>query len=237
MKRVEFHVHTIASKDSMLNKYLILFMCKIKKIDCVAITDHNEVFFAKSNIEFFKKHNIDVIVGEEIFTNEGEIIGLFLNKKINSNLSPEDTVREIKKQNGLVYIPHPYDLKRSKTVLSLQALERIYKDVDFIEKYNGRNVSDDFSIEQENIANKYKLRKIVGSDAHVFFEIGRNYCVVDSYERNKIIECIENAVFVEKKCIKFAHTCTKFIRLFKMIRKGDFSEIVRIIKRKVNRGE
>lgn len=236
-KKIEFHVHTISSKDSMLTKYLILLICKLKKIDCLAITDHNEVHFSLKNKNFFKKHNIDIIVGEEIFTSDGEIIGLYLNKRIEPNLSAIETVKEIRKQGGLVYIPHPYDEKRKKTVIIDSALKKIRKEVDFIEKHNGRNVNIDFSNKQNKIAEKYNLRKIVGSDAHTFYELGRNYCLVESYDRDKLIENIENAIFKEKKCIKFSHLNTKLVKTIKMISRGDFHGIIRIIKKKFTRGK
>ena len=65
-KRVEFHVHTRYSSDSMLNKYLLLVMCLLKKIEVIAITDHNTIEGAKKYFEFFKRFGIEIIVGEEI---------------------------------------------------------------------------------------------------------------------------------------------------------------------------
>ena len=232
MYKVEFHVHSSASKDSILNKYFILMMAKMRKIDCIAITDHNEVKFALNNKAFFEKHNLAVIVGEEIFTEDGEVIGLFLNKKIEPMKSAKDTIKEIKKQGGFVYIPHPYDEKRVETVLSEKVLQDIVNDVDLIEKHNGRNVSKDFSLMQEQIAEKYNLRKITGSDAHTFYELGRNYCLVDSFERDKLLKSIDNCVFHEKNCLKIAHQNTKFVKLFKMLMRGDIDGIFRIINRK-----
>lgn len=159
--RIEFHVHTIASKDSLLTKWFMLFMLKIKKINAIAITDHNEIKGALKYKDFFKKKNIDVIVGEEIFTADGEIIGLFLKRKIQEGMSAIDTVKEIVNQNGFVYIPHPYDEKRKDTVLTKKALQEIYKYVDFIEVHNGRNISYEFSEKQNEIANDFTLRKVV----------------------------------------------------------------------------
>lgn len=233
--RVEFHVHTVHSKDSMLNKFFILLMCKIKKIKCIAITDHNEIKGAVKYEKFLKKHNVNVIIGEEIFTSEGEIIGLFLMNKIEKNLSPEETILQIRKQGGLVYIPHPYDEKRKETVLKSEALKRIYKDVDFIECHNGRNISTMFSIKQNEIAEKYGLTKIIGSDAHTFYEIGRNYCYINSFNKEDLINEIKNAEFYKKKCIKVAHFHTKIAKIIKMMGNGEFSELRRIINKKIRR--
>ena len=112
MYKSEFHVHTRYSKDSILSYWLLLLILKIKKINTVAITDHNEVAGALKYKDKFKKHGIELIVGEEIFTNKGEIIGLGLTTKIEPDLSPKETIKQIKEQNGIVYVPHPYDEKR-----------------------------------------------------------------------------------------------------------------------------
>ena len=86
--KTEFHVHTRYSKDSCLNYLMLLLMLKIKKIDTIVITDHNEIKGALKYQKKLQKHHINVIVGEEIFTTKGEIIGLNLNKRIQEGLTP-----------------------------------------------------------------------------------------------------------------------------------------------------
>ena len=233
--KIEFHIHTSASHDSMLSKYFILLMCKIKGINCIAITDHNEVKNAIQFKPFFQKKGIEVIVGEEIFTKEGEIIGLFLNQKIEPYMTLPDTIKEIKKQGGLVYVPHPYDGKRNKTVISYDDIKKNCNDIDFIECHNGRNIKESYSKKQDEIATSLNLRKIVGSDAHTFYEIGRNYCLVNSFEKNKFISEIEKSDFKKRECIKFAHFNTKVVRLIKMIKGGKWNELSRIIDKKIRK--
>ena len=236
MYKTEFHVHTRTSKDSVLSYWLLLLMLKIKKIDTVAITDHNEVKGALKFKEKFKKHGIEIIVGEEIFTNKGEIIGLGLISKIESNLSPKETIKKIKEQNGLVYIPHPYDEKRYKTVLSEDEIEKNKNDIDFIEVHNGRNVSEKYDEKQNEIAEKYKLVKIIGSDAHTFFELGRNYVLTENkITINNLKQEYKNVKFKEKRCINFAHKWTKIAKIISLICGGDFNGIIRVIKRKFKR--
>ncbi|WP_217579010.1 PHP domain-containing protein, partial [Mesorhizobium sp. GbtcB19] len=94
-----------------------LLMLKLRKINVVAITDHDEIEGALKFKPFLEKHSIRVIIGEEIFSSKGEIIGLFINKKISPGKSPRDSMFEIKQQGGIVYIPQPYGEKRYKTVL------------------------------------------------------------------------------------------------------------------------
>ena len=128
--KTEFHVHTRYSKDSCLNYLMLLLMLKIKKIDTIVITDHNEIKGALKYQKKLQKHHINVIVGEEIFTTKGEIIGLNLNKRIQEGLTPLQTIKEIKKQNGIVYIPHPYDEKRYKKVMRKRSTHRHLKEND-----------------------------------------------------------------------------------------------------------
>ncbi|MBP3920926.1 MAG: PHP domain-containing protein [Bacilli bacterium] len=231
--RAEFHTHTRFSKDSILNKFFILFMLKLKKIKLIAITDHNEVKGAIKYQKFLKKFNIDVIVGEEVMTDSGEIIGLFLNKKIEPFQSPELTVKQIKEQNGIVYLPHPYDEKRYKTVLKEEKQIKLKDEIDFIEIHNGRNISEKYSDKQKDIQQKLKITPIIGSDAHTFIELGRNYIEIEYKNiedfKNNMKDIVEKSVSHKKKCIKLAHTITKFARIIKMIEKGEFNELYRTI--------
>ena len=103
--RLDLHSHTWYSHDSLLKPEHFVAACLAKGINCIAVTDHNEVDGAKAvaRLAPFK-----VIVGEEIRTRDGEISGLFLKHRIPPNLSAEETIREIRRQKGLVYIPHPF---------------------------------------------------------------------------------------------------------------------------------
>ncbi len=235
--KIEFHVHTSASHDSILLKYFLLLMCKLKKINCLAIADHNEIKNALKYKKFFEKKGIQIIVSEEILTKDGEIIGLYLKEKIEPNLTVEETINEIKKQKGLVYVPHPFDKKRNKTVLSKNKILTNKDKINFIECYNGRNVSEEYNQEQEKIAIESGITKLVGSDAHTFYEIGRNYCLVNSLKKETLEEAIKNATFKKSKCIKFAHFNTKIVRLFKLIKGGKWNELSRIINKKLKKSK
>lgn len=233
--KAEFHVHTNFSNDSMLNKYLILLMCKIRQIGLLAITDHNEIEGALQVKSFLNKYNIEVIVGEEIMTSCGEIIGLYLTDKIEPGLSVEETIKKIKAQNGIVYLPHPYDEKRYKTVLNHKMQEEYKEYFDFMEIHNGRNINMQFSDKQKELQEKMKVNEIIGSDAHTFIELGRNYIEMELPTRENIIECVGKGVFHKKECIRVVHLLTKIDRIIKLIGRGDFNGIYRIIVRKCKR--
>lgn len=234
--RVELHTHTHYSQDSLLNKWLYLVMLKLRRIKVVGITDHNEVEGAIKFKKFLEHFGIRVIIGEEIFSSKGEIIGLFLKEKIEPNKSPRETMLEIKKQGGVVYIPHPYDEKRYKTVLPEKEIARNLDLIDIIEVHNGRNIKDYFSRKQLEIGYKYKKIQSVGSDAHIFFELGRNYNIVESFiDKDDFLESMKYACFVKKKCIKISHQITRIVKLIKLARGGEFNEIFRIINKRYGR--
>jgi predicted metal-dependent phosphoesterase TrpH len=235
--KVELHTHTKYSHDSLLNKYFYLFMLKVKQIKIVGITDHNEIEGALEYKIFLGKFGIKVIVGEEIFTTKGEIIGLFLYKKIKQGLSPRETMFEIKKQGGLVYIPHPYDEKRYKTVLPENEIKNNIDLIDIIEVHNGRNIKEYYSEYQLKIAGIYPhITQVVGSDAHTFIEIGRNYNIIKEFNtKEEFIKNLKEAKLVKRNCLKTSHHMTKLVRVIKLLKKGQLNELYRIINKRFKR--
>src|SRR5258708_13138559 len=103
--RCDLHSHTYYSHDSVLKPEQFVAACLKNGINCIAVTDHNEVEGGKI---IQKVGPFQGIIGEEIRTKDGEISGLFLKKRIPPNLGAEETIAEIKAQGGLVYIPHPF---------------------------------------------------------------------------------------------------------------------------------
>ncbi len=165
---VECHAHTCFSGDCRTTLTRLLEACQATGINCIAITDHNTI---EGAVEFKKYAPLKVIVGEEIFTRQGEIIGYFLQEVIPAGLTARETVQAIKKQGGLVCVPHPFDRWRGSALKSA-ALHEILADLDIIEIFNGRNL---FSADNEkawNFAKQHGKLITVGSDSHFFREIG-----------------------------------------------------------------
>src|SRR6202043_820417 len=112
-----------------------------------------------------------VIVAEEIKTaGQGEVIGLFLEEKIPRGLTLEETVSEIKRRGGLVYVPPPFD--RMHAVPDYEHLLRILDDVDAIEVFNPRVAIGAFNDEAVRFAAKYRIVAGAGSDSHVAQGLG-----------------------------------------------------------------
>lgn len=219
-----------------MGKWALYLMAKLRGIDCFAITDHNEVAGALKYKPWLESKGIQVIVGEEVFTTEGEIIGLFLKERIQPGLTPEETIEEIRQQDGIVYLPHPYDEKRNKTVLSESAQIRLAKSFDCVEIHNGRNIKRSFSKIQKDKALKLHLLPVVGGDSHVFFEVGRNICITKKpFTRENFIDLLNNARFQTLDCLAFAHQVTRLVRIKKLIAKGDYDGLRRAVNRKLAR--
>jgi len=171
------HVHTSCSKDSLIPFDDLLETCDYNGIDCVAVTDHDTIECA------LKLHKIEpsrIIVGEEINTTSGEIIGLFLKELIPPGLSPAETVSRIKKQGGLVYIPHPFDNLRG-SVIKRQSLEEILPEVNIIEAFNSRSAFPFSNHKASSLALEKDIVAGVGSDAHSRFEVGKAYVLIEPF--------------------------------------------------------
>jgi predicted metal-dependent phosphoesterase TrpH len=112
-----------------------------------------------------------IIPGEEIKTDgQGEVIGLFLREEIPRGLSFADTIAAIKRQGGIVYLPHPFD--RLHSIPDAPTLHRHLGDIDVLEVYNARLLFEAYNEEALRFARKYNLLAGAGSDAHVLQGVG-----------------------------------------------------------------
>ena len=131
--KYDLHIHSKYSSDGYCDPRVLVKTAIKKKLSGIAVTDHNTI---KGGLKTIKYQNNDfqVIVGSEINTDRGEVIGLFLTEEIKSNTFI-DVTEEIKEQNGLVIIPHPFDEIRGNGI-NLQ--KKDVKSVDFVEVFNSR---------------------------------------------------------------------------------------------------
>ncbi|MGA3360483.1 MAG: PHP-associated domain-containing protein [Solirubrobacteraceae bacterium] len=166
---VDLHMHTDHSSDCATPVEVLLATARAEGLGAIAITDHNEVSGALEALG--KAEGIKVIVGEEVKTaTQGEVIGLFLRERIPRGLSLQQTVAEIRRQGGLVYVPHPFD--RMHTVPGYEHLLAILDEIDALEVFNPRVAIGSFNEEAARFAAKYRLTAAAGSDAHVAAGLG-----------------------------------------------------------------
>ncbi|MCD6519760.1 MAG: PHP domain-containing protein [Anaerolineae bacterium] len=176
--KVDLHIHTRFSNDSLTTLEDVLRWARRRGLDALAITDHNTI---EGALRLAQRSPIPIIIGEEIRTRQGELIGLFLQEPIPPNLSLRETAELIHKQGGIVYVPHPLDRVRHSAV-GREALLRIISQVDAIEVLNARVT---FPLDNQlarELAQRYDLPQGAGSDAHQGFEIGRAYVEMPPFE-------------------------------------------------------
>jgi glycosyltransferase involved in cell wall biosynthesis len=168
---VDLHMHTDHSGDCATPVEVLLSTARAQGLGAIAVTDHNEISGALEAREKAAEFGVKVIVGEEVKTAaQGEVIGLFLEEKIPRGMTLQETVAEIKRQGGLVYVPHPFD--RMHAVPDYEHLLDIVDDVDAIEVYNPRVAIGAFNEEAERFAAKYRIVAGAGSDSHVAQGLG-----------------------------------------------------------------
>ncbi len=176
--KADLHAHTHFSRDALTSVETFARRYQQAGIDCVAVSDHNNIDGALAVRE---SAAFRVIVSEEIKTTEGEIIGLFLQETIRKGLTPEDTVHAIRQQRGLVLVPHPYDRLR-RSPLRPQALLRIMKDVDIIEVFNSRTVFAADNGRSRRLAEEHGKLMSAATDAHTPWEIGLAHVEMPAFE-------------------------------------------------------
>ncbi|HSO27907.1 MAG TPA: PHP domain-containing protein, partial [Anaerolineales bacterium] len=185
--RIDLHCHTEASPDCITPLETFPEQLRAAGIRVQAITDHNVIWGAQELQQIvsgqqngnYQDYPLTIIVGEEISTTEGELIGLFLNEPIPGGLTPEETVEQINQQGGLVLLPHGFDpLKRFR--LQPAALERIADSVDIVETFNARVSRPKWNQAAVEWSKANDLPMSAGSDAHRLADVGTAWVEVDA---------------------------------------------------------
>jgi predicted metal-dependent phosphoesterase TrpH len=168
---VDLHMHTDHSPDCATPVEVLLATAREQGLGAIAVTDHNVVSGALEAREKSAEFGVKVIVAEEVKTaDQGEVIGLFIEDQIPRGLTLAETIAAIKRQGGLVYVPHPFD--RMHAVPDYEHLLGIVDDIDAIEIYNPRVAIGSFNEEAERFAAKYRIVAGAGSDSHVAQGLG-----------------------------------------------------------------
>jgi predicted metal-dependent phosphoesterase TrpH len=175
--RVDLHNHTHYSPDSILSPRRFVREARRRGLNVVAVTDHNTIRGALAVRELSEKA---VIIGEEVKSADGEILGLFLQEEVPKGLAASETIARIKEQGGLVGVPHPFDSLRS--ALSEDVMITLIDQIDFIEALNARMVFSAHNDKARDFAATHALPVTAGSDAHSPWEVGRCYVETPPFE-------------------------------------------------------
>lgn len=170
--KIDFHVHTHYSLDSLNDP--IKLIRKAEETGVVpAITDHNTIKAHKQ----LKNYKGRFIPGEEIRTDKGDLIGLYLQEEIPKGTSFLEAIDRIKEQGAISYLPHMYDITRHGV-----GIEELAKKVDIVETFNGHCLTDSPDKKAEIFASKNGKLTACGSDSHLLFEFGYSWNELKNFD-------------------------------------------------------
>jgi glycosyltransferase involved in cell wall biosynthesis len=207
---VDLHMHTDHSPDCATPVGTLLDTAKRVGLGAIAITDHNEISGALEARE--RADGIKVIVAEEVKTaDQGEVIGLFIEEKIPRGMTLQETIAEIRRQGGLVYVPHPFD--RMHAVPDYEHLLDVVADIDAIEVFNPRVAFSAFNEEAARFAAKYRIVAGAGSDSHVVQGLGSVKIRMRDFDGpEEFLESLRDADIVRKRQSLLYVQALKFIQ-------------------------
>lgn len=180
MIKTLIHVHTDYSLDSNISLWALEELLIAHGFDCVAVTDHDTIDGA---LRMRDRSRSRVIVGEEVSTRDGHLIGLFLEHAIPPGLPVLETAHRIREQNGLVFVPHPY--VSSFGCGLMERVTDIVGLIDAVEVCNAQNLSPSADHRAVRFAREHNLVQFVGADSHSRASIAPCYQIMPSFEESK----------------------------------------------------
>jgi predicted metal-dependent phosphoesterase TrpH len=210
--KVDFHVHTCYSGDSLTSLEEVIEACRRRGLDKVAITDHNTMAGALALLEMAPDL---VIVGEEIKTDVGEIIAYFLKEEVPRGLPVQEAIARVREQGGVVGVPHPLDRLR-REAMGLTHLLTIIEQVDALEAFNARTTFPSDNRRVLDLARERGLLVTAGSDAHIAWEIGHAYVEMPAFsDKDEFLRSLAQGQIVGRlttPLIHFASNWAKWIK-------------------------
>lgn len=158
----DLHIHSRHSHDSLLSPRVIVKRAQAAGLTCIAITDHGTIRGGIEARQYATASSPEIIVGTEIRTDCGDIIGLGLSAEIRST-AWKDVIREIRDTGGIVILPHP--------CRDHMNVEEIAPLVDYVEGWNARSTPEQ-NERARDLARRHAKPVVAGSDAHLASEIG-----------------------------------------------------------------
>lgn len=210
----DFHTHSVYSHDSLMTPMQIVkaaLQCGLGK---VAITDHNSI---RGGMEASEIDPDRVIVGEEIMTSSGELLGLYMTEEIPHQLSPQTTIERLRKQGAFISISHPFDNRRS--LWKPQELIDLVPHVDAVEIFNARCLNNRCNEVAARFATEHGLFGTVGSDAHSVRELGGVHMTLPDFSDAKELRiALEVATVNGRLASPFVHVDSRWAEFVKKIR-------------------
>jgi hypothetical protein len=165
--------------------------------------------------DFYKMHH-PFIPGEEITTDSGDLIGLYINEPIPKKTPFLDALDAIHEQAGLAYLPHMFDVTRSGA-----SRPELARKADIIEVFNARSVMKNFNQKAAEFAKKTGIPGAAGSDSHSLFEFGTTYTLLPSFDLEnpkELLKALPKAEIFGKPAPIFVKGTTAAVKIWKKLR-------------------
>jgi predicted metal-dependent phosphoesterase TrpH len=221
----DFHIHTRFSRDSILSEDKFIRVALERGLTHVAVTNHNNVEGAVAVRDRAAELGLDdrltVVLGEEVSTVDGEVVGLFLERTIPRGLSADETADEIHAQGGLVSIPHAFDPFRASHIRE-EPLTRLAEagKIDLLEVFNSRVTFQRHNIEAAEFAVRHGIPGIAASDSHSSFEIAMSFNAMPAFaSAAELTEAIAENEWHGSRSTVFIHLTTRWAVLSNVIRR------------------
>jgi len=167
--RADLHIHTCYSMDCSTSLKALFHRCQQRGINCIAITDHGT---CAGGLRAREIAPFQIIVGQEVLTQQGEILGFFLERDIPTGLTTRDAIACILEQGGVVGVPHPFD-QIARSSLGPEQIEALLPDIQVVEGFNARSLRPQEQVKE--FGSRHGLALSAGSDAHSLWEVGNAY--------------------------------------------------------------
>jgi len=173
---VDLHCHTSASFDSLAAPAAVARAAAARGLTHLAITDHGTIDGARAARDA-APDGLQILVGEEIRTTDGDLIAVFLERSIPNGLPRDEAIAAVREQGGLIGIPHPFDrfrgsMGKAEGGDTLAGLIALSGSVDWIEAWNARILVGDGNARAAELAKTANVPGVAVSDAHTTVEIG-----------------------------------------------------------------
>ena len=221
----DFHIHTRFSRDSILSEEKFIRTALERGLTHVAVTNHNNVEGAVAVrdkvAELGLTDQLTVILGEEVSTTDGEVVGVFLQRTIPRGLSADETADAIHEQGGLVSIPHPYDPFRQSHIREEPLIGLLDAGkVDMIEVFNSRVTFQRHNQEAAELAARYGVPGISASDSHSSFEIAMSFNALPVFETaDELRQALPLNEWHGSRSTVFIHLTTRWAVWSNLVRK------------------
>jgi predicted metal-dependent phosphoesterase TrpH len=218
---VDLHSHTSASFDSLASPRAVVRAAASRGLTHLAITDHDRIDGALAAREMATREALPltVLVGQEIRTRQGDLIGVFLERPIRSGLDAVEAIEDVRAQGGLVGIPHPFDRFRS-SLLGTGEVDELAPLVDWVETHNARIMVGNGNQRAAEWALEHELPGVAVSDAHSVLEIGVAYVALDGdpSTADGLRDALATAELVTGRATVFVRAVTPIAKLVQRAR-------------------